>query len=70
MNSNTKRGDFSEKEIDGILSHLNKTYRDKINPEWAEKELDELETYLKKNYGKILTSEQKEYFRKVIKEKE
>jgi len=60
---------FGEKEIDGILSKLNRTYRDKTHPDWIEKHMQYIESCLKRDYGKNLTEEQKEKFRKFAQEK-
>lgn len=62
-------GGFDEGEIEDILSHLNKTYREMTGNKIVEKELDDLKEYLKKEHGKDLTPEQLEYFRKVFESK-
>ena len=61
---------FSEKEVDDILSHLNLTYRDMAHPDWIEKELDYVASCFKRDHGKELTEEQKERFRKFARRKE
>lgn len=63
-----RSGNYSEKEIDGILSKLNRTYRDKAHPDWIEKVLADVESLLESDYGKVLTEEQKESFRKFARE--
>jgi hypothetical protein len=60
---------FGEKEIDGILSKLNRTYRDKEHPDWVEKQMQYIESCLKRDYGRVLTEEQKNKFRKFAQEK-
>jgi hypothetical protein len=61
---------FSEKEVDAILSHLNLTYRDMAHPNWIEKELEWVEGHLKKDHGKNLTEDQKERFRQFARRRE
>ena len=63
-----RSGNYSEKEIDGILSKLNRPYRDKAHPDWIEKVLADVESLLESDYGKVLTEEQKESFRDFAKE--
>lgn len=63
-----REGNFSQDEIDAILSHLNKPYRDQKFPkeQRIEEELKKIEADLKDKYGKILNDEQKSYLRKSI----
>jgi len=63
---------FSQKEIDDIMSHLNKEYRDQKYPveDRIAEELKKLEEDLLKNHGKILSNEQREYLRNGIASRE
>jgi hypothetical protein len=62
-------GGFSQEEIDSMLAHLNKTYREMTGNKIVEKELEDLREYLKKKHGKDLSQEQLEYYRKVFESK-
>lgn len=59
-----REGNFSQEEIDLILSHLNETYKIENNP--VEKELKRIKKDLREKHGRVLTSEQEEYMRKSI----
>ena len=64
INTLTEAG-FSEKEIDLMMSQLNKTYRAQKGEAFIEDELKKIEAVVHRS-GKSLTKEQKEYFRKTI----
>lgn len=67
-----RQGGFSQGEIEGIMSHLNKTYREKINPKEnrIDEELKRIEDHLFLQYGQKTTPERREYLRKAISERE
>jgi len=65
-----REGGFSDEEIDLILSRLNKTYKEKSNPNWVEDELTELKRYFRKQYNRILTPQEIEYLKRGIKSRE
>lgn len=66
-----RQGGFSQGEIDAIMSHLNKTYRDQKNPKEnrIDEELKKIEDHLFLQYGQKLTPERREYLRKSISER-
>lgn len=67
-----REGGFTQSEIDSVMSHLNKTYRDQKYPkeERIEAELKKTEEYLFKKYGQKMDNEKREYLRRSISERE
>lgn len=66
-----REGGFTQVEIDAIMSHLNKTYRDQKFPkeQRIEQELKRTEEYLFNQYGHKLDDERRAYLRKSISER-
>jgi hypothetical protein len=68
--STLREAGFSDKELDSILSRLNRTYAEqKGKPhieERIEEDLKEIDTKTKERRGHGLTEEEKEYFRHSI----
>lgn len=60
---------FSDEEMDYVFRHLNKEYFKLKGGKVIEQELKAMEDYFKKEYGRVLTPEQKEYFRKNIEDR-
>lgn len=70
---NTLRdGGFAKTEIDAIMSHLNKTYRDQKFPkeQRIEQELKRTEEYLFNQYGHKLDDEKRAYLKKSISQRD
>ena len=55
---------FSNQEIDSIMSGLNKTYRQKLRPNFVAEELEKIKAAFEKKTGRNLNNEQIEYFKK------
>ena len=64
-----RTGGFSEKEIDDILAHLNKTYAKAKGLDLVDNELKKIEDYIQQTYGRKITPEQREHLRKSITER-
>jgi len=59
-------GNFTDQEIDMILSNLNADYRKAKNPNFIEEELGKLIKYFRKEHKRILSPKEIEYLRKSI----
>ncbi len=65
-----REGNFSDEEINLILSRLNKTFKEKNNPNWVDDEFFKLKRYFWKKHGRLLTREEAEYLKKAIRSRE
>ena len=64
-----REGGFTDKEMDEILSHLNKTYAKAKGLDAVTKALEEYEIHLKRDHGVSLTEEQRKRLYRIIEKK-
>ena len=64
-------GGFTEEEIQGIMSHLNKAYAESSEQTLAmiEAEVREIVDYIRTKYGRILDPDQVEHLRRGVRER-